>query len=67
MIIGKPEHERPGLSLIWVQIEGSTRREHWATHRLAALPTEDQFRKLGGQVDAPAGYPLIPVPHASAG
>lgn len=61
VISGTPERARAALVLVPVMVEGSTRHELWATHRTEVLPQAEQFQALGGQVVAPAGYPLIPI------
>ena len=62
MVVGPIEPVRYGLNLLPVLVEGSTRREFWPVHLTEILPTDEQFKALGGQKKAPAGYPLIPVP-----
>lgn len=62
LICGSPERARASLALVPVMLEGSTRKELWATHQFEPLPTTAQFRALGGRVKPPAGYPLVPVP-----
>ena len=62
LIYGSPERARAALVLVPVMVEGSTRRELWATHNTELLPRVEQFVGLGGRKRAPAGYPLTPVP-----
>ena len=62
LIYASPERARAGLVLVPVMVEGSTRRELWATHCTEILPSAEQFAGLGGRKRAPAGYPLIPMP-----
>jgi hypothetical protein len=61
MIYSSPERARASLALVPVMVEGSTRRELWATHTTRLLPRTEQFVALGGTKSAPAGYPLTPL------
>jgi hypothetical protein len=61
LIYGSPERARASLVLVPVMVEGSTRRELWATHSTESLPPAEQFVALGGKRRAPAGYPLTPL------
>jgi hypothetical protein len=61
LIYGSPERARAFLVLVPVIVEGSTRRELWATHSTEPLPPAEQFVALGGKRRAPAGYPLTPL------
>ena len=61
LVWGLPERARAALVLVPIMVEGSTRREFWATHSAEPLPPAEQFIALGGKRRAPAGYPLTPL------
>ncbi|MEB3319595.1 MAG: hypothetical protein VKI63_01470 [Cyanobium sp.] len=60
MVIGRLEPGIGSTALLPVTVEGSTRNELWALHRLEPLPRDRQLTGLGGKVAPPKGYPLIP-------
>jgi hypothetical protein len=57
LVIGTPESSGR-YALVWVSLEGSTRRELWPVHALEIRPRPQQPVALGGRFKAPVGYPL---------
>lgn len=57
-VVGKPEPDGCRTRLVNVAVEGSTRYELWPLHLLKVRPTKEQHRAMGGQYEAPKGYPL---------
>lgn len=57
-VVGRPEALGYHTALVRVAVEGSTRYELWPLNLVELLPAKQQHRGLGGQYEAPAGYPL---------
>jgi hypothetical protein len=57
-VVSRPEALGYRTALVRVAVEGSTRYELWPLHLVDLLPPRQQHRAMGGQYDAPAGYPL---------
>lgn len=57
-VVGRPEALGYRTALVRVAVEGSTRYELWPLNLVELLPAKQQHRGLGGQYEAPAGYPL---------
>lgn len=60
MVSGRVEHGAGAVELLPVVVEGTTRNELWAVHRLAILPRARQLQPMGGKITPPRGYPLVP-------
>jgi len=57
-IVSKPDSNDSKRALVRVAIEGSTRYELWPLQLIEVRPTKEQHRNMGGEYDAPKGYPL---------
>lgn len=59
VVVGASEPSASCIRLVPVILEGSTRRELWATHQIRLRPRREQCEALGGAFKPPLGYPLI--------
>ena len=53
LIVGKPEYYTPRAKLVRIKYENSTRYEYMISNQLEALPTEEQYKALGGNYERP--------------
>jgi len=53
LIVGTPEYYTPRAKLVRIKYENSTRYEYMITNQLTALPTEEQYKALGGNYVRP--------------
>ena len=53
LVVGDPEYYTPRAKLVRIKYENSTRFEYMINHQLTALPTEEQYPKLGGKYKRP--------------
>lgn len=53
LVVGNPEYYTPRAKLVRIKYENSTRFEYMINHQLTALPTEEQYPKLGGKYKRP--------------
>jgi len=53
LVVGKPEYYTPRAKLVRIKYENSTRYEYMISNQLEALPTEEQYKALGGNYERP--------------
>ncbi len=53
LVVGKPEYYTPRAKLVRIKYENSTRYEYMISNQLTALPTEEQYKALGGNYVRP--------------
>ncbi len=53
LVVGKPEYYTPRSKLIRIKYENSTRYEYVINQQIEALPTEQQYKALGGEYVRP--------------
>ena len=53
LVVGTPEYYTPRAKLVRIKYENSTRYEYMITNQLTALPTEEQYKALGGNYVRP--------------
>jgi len=54
LVVGKPEYYTPRAKLVRIKYENSTRYEYMISNQLEALPTDEQYKALGGNYERPA-------------
>ena len=54
LVVGKPEYYTPRAKLVRIKYENSTRYEYMISNQLEALPTDEQYKALGGSYVRPA-------------
>ena len=54
LVVGPPEYYTPRAKLVRIKYENSTRYEYMISNQLEALPTEEQYKALGGNYVRPA-------------
>ncbi len=53
LVVGKPEYYTPRSKLIRIKYENSTRYEYVINQQISSLPTEQQYKGLGGSYVRP--------------
>jgi len=53
LVVGNPEYYTPRAKLVRIKYENSTRYEYMISNQLEALPTEEQYKALGGSYERP--------------
>jgi len=53
LVVGKPEYYTPRSKLIRIKYENSTRYEYVINQQISSLPTEQQYKDLGGSYVRP--------------
>ena len=54
LVVGPPEYYTPRAKLVRIKYENSTRYEYMISNQLTALPSEEQYKALGGNYVRPA-------------
>ncbi len=53
LVVGRPEYYTPRSKLIRIKYENSTRYEYVINQQVSSLPTEQQYKALGGSYVRP--------------
>ena len=53
LVVGAPEYYTPRSKLIRIKYENSTRYEYVINQQVSSLPTEQQYKALGGSYVRP--------------